>query len=494
MIEAVGLTKRYGDKTAVHNLSFQVRPGAVTGFLGPNGSGKSTTMRMILGLDNPTAGSVTIGGFPYRRLPNAARQVGALLDAKAVHGGRHARNHLLCLAQLSGIPERRVDEVLGVVGLQDVARRRSKGFSLGMGQRLGIAAALLGDPQVLLFDEPVNGLDPEGILWVRNLMKSLAAEGRTVFVSSHLMSEMALTADHLIVIGRGQLLSDMSVQDFIAANSAGFARVRTPHTEPQLREKLAAALTEAGGHVLPEQDGALRITGLALPRISDIAHDSDVRLWELSPHQASLEEAYMRMTQAAVDYRSTIDQKAGLQQPMPPGFQPPMPVPGQGQPGWYAPPPPQHGYAPPQPAQGPYGAPPPGANGANPYAQPPSAPAAAPAHPAAAPAPQPVTTPTTPATAPQDRVPAAPAQAPAASASPAPAARAGDTATQTFGTATSPVPTAAATPAPQPVAAPSAPQDRLPAPADAPQDQAPASLAKAGVETDAQTSQPEDAR
>ncbi|MFD5054724.1 ABC transporter ATP-binding protein [Streptomyces tendae] len=417
MIEAVGLTKRYGDKTAVYNLSFQVRPGAVTGFLGPNGSGKSTTMRMILGLDNPTAGHVTIGGHPYRRLPNAARHVGALLDAKAVHGGRAARNHLLSLAQLSGIPARRVDEVLGVVGLQDVAKRRSKGFSLGMGQRLGIAAALLGDPQVLLFDEPVNGLDPEGIHWVRNLMKALAAEGRTVFVSSHLMSEMALTADHLIVIGRGQLMADMSVTDFISANSADFARVRTPDTEPQLREKLTSALTEAGGHVLPEQDGALRVTGLALPRISDIAHDTDVRLWELSPHQASLEEAYMRMTQGAVDYRSTADQKAGLQQPLPPGAQPPMPVPGQGQPDWYAPPPPQQGgqpFAAPQGAPGqapagPYGAPVapgavPGGQPANPYAAQqapqappvPQAPAAAPAPPAAAPAPAPVTDPTKP--------------------------------------------------------------------------------------------------
>ncbi|MFC9289691.1 ABC transporter ATP-binding protein [Streptomyces sp. NPDC057052] len=420
MIEAVGLTKRYGDKTAVYNLSFQVRPGAVTGFLGPNGSGKSTTMRMILGLDNPTAGSVTIGGYPYRKLPNAPRQVGALLDAKAVHGGRHARNHLLSLAQLSGIPARRVDEVLGVVGLQDVARKRSKGFSLGMGQRLGIAAALLGDPQVLLFDEPVNGLDPEGILWVRNLMKSLAAEGRTVFVSSHLMSEMALTADHLIVIGRGQLLADMSVTDFISANSADFARVRTPHTEPQQREKLAGALTEAGGHVLPEQDGALRVMGLPLPRISDIAHDTDVRLWELSPHQASLEEAYMRMTQGAVDYRSTTDQKAGLQQPLPPGVQPPMPVPGQGQPGWYAPPHPQQGYAPPQPppgaAPGPYGAGAPGMP--NPYAQPvpPAAPAPASAPAAQSPAAQPSAAPAQPATAP---APAAPAAAPQASERPA---------------------------------------------------------------------------
>jgi ABC-2 type transport system ATP-binding protein len=360
MIEAVGLTKRYGAKTAVYNLSFQVRPGTVTGFLGPNGSGKSTTMRMILGLDQPTSGQVTIGGYPYNKLPNAPRQVGALLDAKAMHGGRAARSHLLCLAQLAGIPARRVDEVLGVVGLQDVARRRSNGFSLGMGQRLGIAAALLGDPQVLLFDEPVNGLDPEGILWVRNLMKTLASEGRTVFVSSHLMSEMALTAEHLIVIGRGQLLADMSVRDFISHNSADFARVRTPDSEPQQREKLTAALTEAGGQVLPEQDGGLRVTGLPLPRISDLAHGADVRLWELSPHQASLEEAYMRMTQGAVDYRSTIDQREGLQQPLPPGMLPPqqLPVAGQGQPGWYAPPPPQ--AAPPQaPVQNPYAAAPP---------------------------------------------------------------------------------------------------------------------------------------
>ncbi|MFI8218778.1 ABC transporter ATP-binding protein [Streptomyces sp. NPDC085932] len=450
MIEAVGLTKRYGDKTAVYNLSFQVRPGAVTGFLGPNGSGKSTTMRMILGLDNPTAGQVTIGGYPYRKLPNAARQVGALLDAKAVHGGRSARNHLLSLAQLSGIPARRVDEVLGVVGLQDVAKRRSKGFSLGMGQRLGIAAALLGDPQVLLFDEPVNGLDPEGILWVRNLMKALAAEGRTVFVSSHLMSEMALTADHLIVIGRGQLLADMSVTDFISANSADFARVRTPDTEPQQREKLSSALTEAGGHVLPEQDGALRVTGLPLPRISDIAHDADVRLWELSPHQASLEEAYMRMTQGAVDYRSTIDQKEGLQQPLPPGAQPPMPVPGQGQPGWYAPPPPQQGGqpfsmppqgAPGQAPAGPYGAVQgaPGAGAPNPYAQP--APQAPPVPQGApqgqAPAPRP------PQASPQP-APQAPAeQTPAGGAPSAPAAGAG-------------APQAPAAPA-RPAAAPSAP-------------------------------------
>ncbi|WP_435243445.1 ABC transporter ATP-binding protein [Streptomyces cucumeris] len=385
MIEAVGLTKRYGAKTAVYNLSFQVRPGAVTGFLGPNGSGKSTTMRMILGLDEPTAGQVTVGGYPFRRLPNAPRQVGALLDAKAVHGGRSARQHLMCLAQLSGIPARRVDEVLGVVGLQSVAGKRSKGFSLGMGQRLGIAAALLGDPQVLLFDEPVNGLDPEGILWVRNLMKQLASEGRTVFVSSHLMSEMALTADHLIVIGRGQLLADMSVRDFISYNSADFARVRTPEGEPEQREKLTSALSEAGGQVLPEQDGALRVTGLPLPRISDLAHGADVRLWELSPHQASLEEAYMRMTSGAVDYRSTADQRAGLMEPapgMPPqggayGYAPGAPGQPMG-PGGFPPGTVLPGYA--EPPAAPQG------HAPAPYGQPQGhAPAAAPAAPPAAP-------------------------------------------------------------------------------------------------------------
>ncbi|MFC9123907.1 ABC transporter ATP-binding protein [Streptomyces sp. NPDC057067] len=376
MIEAVGLTKRYGAKTAVHNLSFQVRPGAVTGFLGPNGSGKSTTMRMMLGLDRPTSGHVTIGGHAFRSLPNAPRQVGALLDAKAVHGGRSARNHLLCLAQLAGIPVARVDEVLGVVGLQDVAKKRSKGFSLGMGQRLGIAAALLGDPQVLLFDEPVNGLDPEGILWVRNLMKQLASEGRTVFVSSHLMSEMAVTADHLIVIGRGQLLSDMSIKEFISANSADFARVRVAAGPPEEREKLTASLTEAGGGVMTEPDGALRVTGLPLPRISDLAHASDVRLWELSPHQASLEEAYMRMTQSAVDYRSTADAKEGLQPPPPgygqPGHQPFGPE-GYGQ--HPAPPevPQQSWYAPLPPGQNPY------AGAPAPHAAPAPAPAADPA-------------------------------------------------------------------------------------------------------------------
>ncbi|MBY8888677.1 ATP-binding cassette domain-containing protein [Streptomyces sp. PTM05] len=405
MIEARGLTKRYGTKTAVYNLSFQVRPGLVTGFLGPNGSGKSTTMRMILGLDTPTSGEVTVSGRPYRQLPNAPRHVGALLDAKAVHGGRSARQHLLCLAQLSGIPARRVDEVLGVVGLKEVAGKRSKGFSLGMGQRLGIAAALLGDPQVLLFDEPVNGLDPEGIHWVRNLMRRLASEGRTVFVSSHLMSEMALTADHLIVIGRGQLLADMGVKDFIARNSTGYALVRTPD-EPGVREKLTAALHEAGGGVQPEQDGALRVTGLELPRISDLAHQADVRLWELSPHHASLEEAYMRLTQGAVDYRSTHDPRAGFQQPGPQGQtlpgQLPPPATGYGQPQPYAPQGAPHPYAPqggqlpPQaPAYGqapayppgpvPQGPPPQGGFGAPPapHHAAPAAPAAPPQAPAA---------------------------------------------------------------------------------------------------------------
>jgi ABC-2 type transport system ATP-binding protein len=333
MIEAVGLTKSYGSKTAVYNLTFRVQPGKVTGFLGPNGAGKSTTMRMILGLDAPTGGGVTVAGYPFRRLPNAPRTVGALLDANAKHGGRSARSHLLSLAQLSGIPSSRVSEVLNVVGLQEVAGKRSKSFSLGMGQRLGIAAALLGDPQVLLFDEPVNGLDPEGIRWVRDLMKRLASEGRTVFVSSHLMSEMALTADHLIVIGRGQLMADMPVKEFIARNSTSFALVRVPDNAADTRDKLNAALTEAGGQVLPEQDGALRVVGLELPRISDVAHAADVRLWELSPHHASLEEAYMRMTQGAVDFRSTSDNRAGLGQavaapaPVAAAYQQPQPHP-----------------------------------------------------------------------------------------------------------------------------------------------------------------------
>ena len=238
MIEARDLTKDYGDKRAVDGLSFDVRPGIVTGFLGPNGSGKSTTMRLILGLDRPTKGHVTVNGKPYREHPAPLHEVGALLEARSVHTGRSARNHLLALAQTHGIPRERVDEMIDHVGLHEVARKRAGGFSLGMGQRLGIATALLGDPHTVMLDEPVNGLDPEGIQWIRMLLKNLAAEGRTVFVSSHLMSEMALTADHLIVIGRGRLIADASVPDFLAGASKPLVHVRSPHGE-QLKSALA---------------------------------------------------------------------------------------------------------------------------------------------------------------------------------------------------------------------------------------------------------------
>jgi len=273
MIEAEGLTKRYGDTLAVDNLSFSVAPGKITGFLGPNGAGKTTTMRLILGLDRPTAGRVTIDGQPFDQAVRPMREVGALLDAKAMHGGRSAYNHLLCLAQSNNLPKRRVDEVLGLVGLAGVGAKRSKGFSLGMGQRLGIAGALLGDPQILMFDEPVNGLDPEGILWIRNLMKALAAEGRTVFVSSHLMSEMENTADHLLVIGRGKLIADCTVAEFIAANSQQTVRVRTP--QPDLLAKLATA---AGARISDDGDGSMVITGLDASRVGDLAYDNAVRL------------------------------------------------------------------------------------------------------------------------------------------------------------------------------------------------------------------------
>src|SRR5882757_5201285 len=251
MIEAQSLTKRYGDKVAVDDLSFSVEPGKITGFLGPNGAGKTTTMRLILGLDRPTKGTVTVDGKDFRDLAQPMREVGALLDAKAVHGGRSAYNHLLCLAQTNNLPARRVAEVLELVGLSEVAKKRSKGFSLGMGQRLGIAGALLGDPAILMFDEPVNGLDPEGILWIRNLMKTLAAEGRTVFVSSHLMSEMENTADHLLVIGRGRLIADCSVAEFIERNSVQSVRVRTPQGDV-----LRSAVALAGGHLADAADGA----------------------------------------------------------------------------------------------------------------------------------------------------------------------------------------------------------------------------------------------
>jgi ABC-2 type transport system ATP-binding protein len=300
MIEARNLSKRYGGTVAVDDLSFDVKPGIVTGFLGPNGAGKTTTMRMILGLDHPNAGQVTVGGRRYRDLPAPLHEVGALLDAKAVHGGRTAYNHLLCLAQSNGIPKGRVDEVLAIVGLETVARRRAGGFSLGMGQRLGIAAALLGDPEVLMFDEPVNGLDPEGIVWVRTLMRGLAAEGRTVFVSSHLMSEMALTADHLVVIGRGRLIRDEGVNDFVASSSRQSVRVRSPQGA-----ELTAHLQAAGATVRPLTDGLIQVTGLDAVAVGELAAANGVVLHELTPEKASLEEAFMELTSDTVEFHAS---------------------------------------------------------------------------------------------------------------------------------------------------------------------------------------------
>jgi ABC-2 type transport system ATP-binding protein len=299
MIELEGLTKRYGEKMAVNNLTFTVRPGLVTGFLGPNGAGKSTTMRMVLGLDRPTAGDVRIDGVRYDRLRDPLKYIGALLDAKAVHGGRSAVNHLLCLAQSNGIPKQRVAEVLETVGLTAVARKKSKGFSYGMAQRLGIAGALLGDPRILMFDEPVNGLDPEGIHWIRHLMKSLAAQGRTVFVSSHLMSEMALTADHLVVIGQGRLLADTSMADFIERNSRAYVRVRSPQ-----RERLLDVLCEAGITAVEAGSGTLEVEGGKAEHIGELAARHQIVLHELSAQQASLEEAFMRLTAESVEYHA----------------------------------------------------------------------------------------------------------------------------------------------------------------------------------------------
>jgi ABC-2 type transport system ATP-binding protein len=296
MIEARGLTKRYGDTLAVDNLTFTVEPGKITGFLGPNGAGKTTTMRCILGLDRPTGGTVTVNGKQLRQLAWPMREVGALLDAKAVHGGRSAYNHLLCLAQTNNLPVRRVTEVLDLVGLHGVARKRSKGFSLGMGQRLGIAGALLGDPSILMFDEPVNGLDPEGILWIRNLMKALASEGRTVFVSSHLMSEMEHTADELIVIGRGRLIAQSTVAEFIAANSQQSVMVSTPQ-----RDLLTAAAAAAGATA-----GKLVILGLSTAQVGDLAFENGIRLHELAPAQASLEEAFMELTASSVEFQAGL--------------------------------------------------------------------------------------------------------------------------------------------------------------------------------------------
>ena len=301
MIEARGLTKRYGDKTSVDAVDFTVRPGAVTGFLGPNGAGKSTTMRMIVGLTRPTEGSVTVGGRRYAELRSPLATVGALLDAKAVHTGRTAYHHLLALAATHGIPKQRVHEVIGQTGLDAVAGKRVKGFSLGMGQRLGIAAALLGDPQVLILDEPVNGLDPEGVRWVRHFARHLASEGRTVFLSSHLMSEVALTADHVIVIGKGRILADAPVADFVAGASRQAVRVRTPRA-PELAELLA----RSGAVIVSDEAGVLEIEGLDVEDIASAALAAGIILLELAPITTSLEEAYMSLTDDAVEYRTSV--------------------------------------------------------------------------------------------------------------------------------------------------------------------------------------------
>ncbi len=297
MIEVEGLTKRYGDKLAVDQLSFNVRPGVVTGFLGPNGSGKSTTMRMIMGLDKPNAGTVTIDGHQYHELTWPLRQVGALLEAKAIHPGRSARNHLRMLAEANRIDLSRVDTVLDIVGLSGVSGQRAGKYSLGMGQRLGIAAALLGDPQILLFDEPINGLDPDGIRWVRNLLKGLAREGRTIFVSSHLMSEMALTADEVVIIGKGRLISQVRIEDLLAQSSQRSVRVRSP----QIKD-LKSALESSGATTTLEEDGSLSVRGVDEVAIGDLAARLSMTIHELSPQSASLEEAFMELTEDSIEY------------------------------------------------------------------------------------------------------------------------------------------------------------------------------------------------
>ncbi len=320
MIEARDLTKKFGDKLAVDHLSFTVQPGRVTGFLGPNGAGKSTTMRIILGLDHPTSGSATINGRPYAGLARPLLTVGALLEAKSVHTGRSARNHLLFLAQTQGLPSRRVDAMLDLVGLREVAKRRAGGFSLGMSQRLGVAAALLGDPQVLLLDEPVNGLDPEGVLWIRNLMKHLASQGKTVLVSSHLMNEMAVTADHLIVIGRGKLLADAPTEDVIARGSGQSVRVRTPAPD-----RLTELITADGGHAVladgenshgaaasGDQAPVLTVTGMPAARIGELAASASVVLHELTPQLASLEDAFLELTSDSLEFGHLDSAAAGF--------------------------------------------------------------------------------------------------------------------------------------------------------------------------------------
>ena len=299
MIEVENLSKRYGEKLAVDGLNFVVQPGVVTGFLGPNGAGKSTTMRMIAGLDAPSTGRVLVNGRDYRAARAPMAELGLLLEAKAVHTGRSARNHLLALAQTNGVSKRRVDELIDMVGLRDVAGKRVGGFSLGMGQRLGIASALLGDPRVVVLDEPVNGLDPEGVLWVRNLLKDLAAEGRTVFVSSHLMSEMALTATRLVVIGRGRLIADTTVEEFVARAGGGAVTVRTPQAA-ELRDLLLAPDIT----VTSEQSDILHVQGLTAEQIGAAAWRAHLPIFELTAQNATLEEAFMQLTDDSVDFRS----------------------------------------------------------------------------------------------------------------------------------------------------------------------------------------------
>jgi ABC-2 type transport system ATP-binding protein len=300
MIEVVHLTKRYGTKVAVDDLSFVVPPGVITGFLGPNGAGKSTTMRLMLGLDAPTSGTVTVNGKAYEDLPAPLNEIGAMLEAHSVHTGRSAYHHLLALAATHGLPRDRVNEVIELVGLKEVARKRVGSFSLGMGQRLGIAAALIGDPTTVILDEPVNGLDPDGIRWIRNLLKRLAQEGRTVFLSSHLMSEMELTAERLIVVGRGRLIADTTVADFVRQASMGApVRVRTPEIP-----RLCAALARLGAKIEDSDADILIVRGLTAEQIGDAARAADVAVHELVPQQVSLEDAFMRITRDSVEYRT----------------------------------------------------------------------------------------------------------------------------------------------------------------------------------------------
>ena len=306
MIEAVNLTKQYGAKTAVDHVSFTVEPGTVTGFLGPNGAGKSTTMRMIMGLDKPTTGSVKVNGRPYRKLTAPLCEVGALLDAKGLHGSRSARAHLRQLAVSNGIPVKRVDEVLEITGLTDVAKKRVKGFSLGMGQRLGMAAALLGDPQTLLFDEPVNGLDPEGVIWVRQTCRRLADEGRTVFISSHLMSEMSQTADHLLVIGRGRILTQGPVDSVIASATTDKVRVASPQAA-----QLAELLARQGLSTTAVSPSVLETTNANAATIGEAAASAGIVLHELTTIRASLEDAYLTLTSDSVEYRTDASDRTG---------------------------------------------------------------------------------------------------------------------------------------------------------------------------------------